>query len=964
MADLRIRLLGVPQIEVEGAGFAVDTRKAVALLAYLAVTRQPQGRDTLAALLWPDYDGDSARSSLRRTLSALRKALGDRWLSPGRDSISLDATGAWLDVSAFREGIEAPHAHGHAPEQTCDACAEALEKAVALYRDDFMAGFNLRDSPEYEDWQSYQAQELRRRLDLALERLVALLSARGELEGAIGHARRRLALDALNEAAHVALIELYALAGDRTAALRQYRECVRVLEEELGVPPLPETTRLYESIFAGEVAPRPTAVANVSPITSQGVELRSGPSAWPLVGRAPELSTLQQAYESASSNGRLVVVEGEAGIGKTRLVAELIGRVQAGGASVLSAQCYEGESVLAFGPVAALLRAALALPGASERLSGVSRYELAEASRILPELAHGGSEEVRPALDSPAAQERFLGGVASVLAVAVSGDESGVLLVEDVHWADEATLDLLTYLARRAEGRRLLLVLTWRTEEVPARHRLRRLLAERDRAGAATHVQLQRLDVGPVRELVASALPGFDASAGLAARLYEETEGLPLFLTQYLAAVEVSSGQVEDALPVPGGIRDLLLTRLAQAGPAEQQVLGAAAVIGRSFDFDVLHTASGRSEEEAIAALESLEALGFIRSLDAVGAEDGGPAYDFSHDKMRELVYEQTSLARRRLLHRRVAEAYSRAPAARQSQVASRVAHHYRLAGQEQDASAYFYLAAQRSRSLGANVEALSHLQAALDAGHADTSLIHEEMGDVLTLTGAYGAAQSSYQTAAALAVEARLPAIEHKIGALYLRLGSWALAEQHLRASLEEAGGDAASRVLADLALALHRQARYEEARTLIDDAAARAGATHDDLALAQAHNIAGVMANFREDHDDALEHLRRSLAIAERLDDPGARIASLNNLALVMRSKDELGPAQDLTSAAIELCVRQGDRHREAALRNNLADLLRAAGRDDEAMVCLKDAVAIFAEIGADMGSLEPEVWKLIDW
>ena len=963
MADLRIRLLGVPQIEVEGATFTVDTRKAVALLAYLAMTGVPQGRDTLAALLWPDYDGESARSSLRRTLSALRKALADRWLSPGRDSISLDTTGVWLDVSAFREDIEAQQAHGHAPDQPCAACTETLEGAAALYRDDFMAGFTLRDSPEYEDWQSFQAQELRRRLDLALDRLVTLLSARGELERAIRHARRRLALDALNEAAHVALIELYALAGDRTAALRQYRECVRVLDEELGVPPLPETTRLYESIFAGDVTPRPASLVTSARTAAPASEPRSGPSSWPLVGRAPELSTLLQAYERASDNGRLVVIEGEAGIGKTRLAGEFLSRVQTSGSAILATQCYDGEAGLAFGPVASLLRSALALPDVPQRLESLSRWELAEASRILPGAAPAGAEDARPALDSPAAQERFLGGVAAVLATALSGARPGVLLVEDVQWADEASLDLLTYLARRGDGRQVVVILTWRTEEVPARHRLRRLLVERERANAATHVQLQRLEAGPVRELVASVVPGVDASARLATRLFEETEGLPLFLTQYLAAVEASADEVGDALPVPGGIRDLLLSRLAQAGPAEQQVLGAAAVIGRSFDFDVLHTASGRSEEEAIAALESLEALGFIRSLDTGGADDAGPMYDFSHDKMRELVYEQTSLARRRLLHRRVAEAYSRAPATRQPLVASRVAHHYRLAGQEQEASTYFYLAAQRSRSLGANVEALSHLQAALDAGHADASLIHEERADVLTLTGAYGAAQSSYQTAAALAVESRLPVIEHKIGALYLRLGSWLLAERHLRASLEEADGGGGSRVLADLALALHRQTRFEEARELIDEAASRAEATHDD-ALAQAHNIAGVMANFREDPEDALEHLGRSLAIAERLDDPGARIASLNNLALVMRSKDELGPAEDLTRAAIELCVRQGDRHREAALRNNLADLLRAAGRDEEAMVCLKDAVAIFAEIGADMGSLEPEVWKLIDW
>ncbi len=219
MARLTISLLGPPRIEVDGEPIAVDTRKAIALLAYLAVTGERKSRETLAALLWPEHDSEHARAALRRTLSALSKALGGDFLDVERAAVALDPSDAWLDVTEFR---------GHLTGSR-DA------DAVALYRGDFLAGFGLRDSVEFEDWQFFEAETLKRELAGALERLAGERGAEGQFDGAIELARRWLALDPLQEPAHRLLMELYARSDQRSAALRQYRDCVRVLDGELGV---------------------------------------------------------------------------------------------------------------------------------------------------------------------------------------------------------------------------------------------------------------------------------------------------------------------------------------------------------------------------------------------------------------------------------------------------------------------------------------------------------------------------------------------------------------------------------------------------------------------------------------------------------------------------------------------------------------------------------------------------------
>jgi DNA-binding SARP family transcriptional activator/predicted ATPase len=262
MPRLSIRLLGTPRLERDGQPVSVDTRKATALLAYVAVTKERYQRDALVLMLWPELDRSRGLTALRRTLYALRKATGDGFLEVDRESVGLDRSAdIWLDVEQFQRHLNDCLAHGHAGSEVCSACITPLEAAVALYRGDFLAGFGLRDSLNFDDWQYFHSDTLRQDFAGALERLVRCYVAQGDIEAAIDSTRIWLELDRLNEDAHHCLIELYARSGRRNAALRQYQECVRLLKDELGAPPQPETTALYEAILEGRAPGAPTPAA-------------------------------------------------------------------------------------------------------------------------------------------------------------------------------------------------------------------------------------------------------------------------------------------------------------------------------------------------------------------------------------------------------------------------------------------------------------------------------------------------------------------------------------------------------------------------------------------------------------------------------------------------------------------------------------------------------------------------------
>ena len=942
-AALEIRVLGPLEVHVDGEPLRVDTRKATAILALLAVERRPYARDELATMLWPESDDEAARSALRRTLSVLRSALGDRWLRVDRATVALAAHGAgvWVDLAALEDWA------------TADDPA-ALDAAATLARGPFLAGFSLRDSPDFDDWQATQSVAVERRVVGVLERLAAAAEAAGDPAAAIAAATRLVDLDPLDEPARRRLMAVLAHAGDRAAAIRQYRETIAVLERELGVVPLAETTELYEAIRDGRL--RPPVAPAVAPAPNVAPAPTGLPARLPMLGRAADLHALREALGSSSPDGRVASVTGEAGIGKSRLVETIASTAASEGAGVLTARAFPAEGSIAYAPIVELLRAGFARSGAAGRLAALAPATLAEVERLvpLPDGATAGVAAAGPA-DPPAARARLLEAIATVLEAIVRGPVPGIVSVEDLQWADDASREALLYLARRLTGRPLLLLLTWRPEDLET--------GTRAFAGAvqalpdATTVLLERLDDAVVGELVEAAATAGMPPWGVAA-LAAESEGLPLYVVEALRA---GPGVGDDA--PSRGVRELLRGRLASLGETAGQVLAAGAVIGRSFDFGTVRGVSGRSEDETVTALEELVRRGIVREV----ARGGEPAFDFGHARLRDAAYEEIGLARRRLLHRRVAEILRAEPVGRDDPGRlAQVAGHELAAGRDAAAAEAYREAGLRAQGVYANREALDHFGAALALGHPDGAGLQVAIGEVRAVLGDYAGAVAALEAAAGLVPDARLPEIELRLGRVHARRGDVVTAASHLDAAL--AGVDPRVRppALVERGAVALRAGDLALAASLAGAALQAAAGVDDTRTEGAANRLLGLVALRRGELDAARVALRRALAGAGDGEgvEPGASIAAHNGLALVEAAAGDRDSAIALLEEALADCRRTGETHLEAAVENNLADQLHAAGRPEEAMVHLKRAVTLFADVGGRPGEFEPEIWKLVTW
>jgi len=946
---LRLALLGPAVVETGDAVATFDTRKATALLALLAATGGEQSRDRLAGLFWPDAPDSRARSSLRRTLSVTSSAVGAA-LVVSRTSVALDRALTWCDLWEFER-------------LTGLGDLNSLSDAADLYRDDFLSGFVLRNCAEFEDWQRFVAEDLRRRFGAVLAGLVAARIAGGELETALQDARRWLALDPLHEPAHQTLMRLYAWTDQRASALRQYRSCVRILERELGVTPLSETTALYQDIRAARLPPPssgPERTVASGPVGSAPIGARPVADAPALLGQDAVMAELQAAVESVGPDGRVVGLQGAAGSGKTRIVEELRLRLSNRGGTVIMARCHEGEAGLALGIVTELLRGALvARPGLASRLEP---YELAELSRLVPAVGQGTGEAAVSPLDTPGAQVRFYRAVGTALASALAGPATGIAVVEDLQWADDASARLLAFLIRRLEDLPILFLFTWQSDSGPPAA-LNGVLADLAQDGWASFVTPRALGVGEIAELLGSSgVTGVEPADILA-----ETQGLALLVTAYVEALRNSGGAGDGrAWTLPTSARQLLATRVSTASETTIQVLAAAAVLGGRADADLLRSTSGRGEAEVADAIDEAVRRGLLVEQSDASSRD--PAYDFPYTALRRSVYDTIGSARRRLLHGRAADALARRSERDLSSTApAAVAAHLRQAGRGDEAFEWSWRAAMRAQALYAHAEALIHLRTALELGHGDPEGdVRGAIGASLIALGRYDEALLELERSAAVhdADDPALAGIEHRLAEIHHRLGDWTAAAAHLDAALDLAANDPVlrARIEADLAFVTYRRGDAS-ARKLANTALRQAKVAGSPSALAHAFNVVGVLEGAAGERKKAEASLRSSLEEAHRLEDTGPMVAALNNLARLLAESGRLEEALTTAEEALRLGTERGDVHRLAALHSNLADLLHAAGDDAAALTHLKTAAGLFAAIAVG-GEQRPRIWTLVEW
>jgi len=755
MTNVEIQCLGRFEVKVDGRSVPATAwrhRKAAGLVKLLALASGNRlHREQVIESLWPHLSPDAGDRNLHKAIHLARKEIGD----PAAITLSSQEVGLGdvvaVDVERFES--EAGRALGAADPGSCASVASQYTG-------------ELLPEDRYEEW----TQPTRERLHILYAALLRCAERWSDL----------LEIEPLDEEAHRALIRAYAEAGNRAAALRQFARLKGLLGKELGLRPAPESVALYEEIARGPAAVAPVAFAA------------------PMVGRERELASAMEALRHLDAGrGGGLLVSGEAGIGKTRLCDALLAEASAAGRTTLRGATRVEEGALPYAPVAeAVDRLLLERPDLAALLSEGAQIEIARLTAASP--------APMTEADPGTVRRRLFSAVAQLLSAAAH-ERGAVVLLEDLHAADEATVQLAHYLVRAARFQPLLVVLSYRAESIsPALAQVRAsLLVE----GVTLEIAL-----GPLaRDAAASIVEqvhGDVPPVGAIDAIWGKAEGNPFFIQELASAIEA-----DGTIVVPERLYDILQARLLGLDAGLRAALERAAIVGEEFSADEFEAISELDELAAFDALDQGLATGFI-----VESSDG---YRFAHSLLREALIYPLPAHRRAQLHRSAAEALSAAGAP-----PGRVAHHLLEGGRAVEAVPWLERAAASAAAVAAYADALALTERALQhAGGGDRTRLLALRADLLFAVGDPTAPIAYGEAIAAAKGRARV-SLRIRQSRAYLAAGDAAAAQAALNGVEATTLRDRASLLLARGLVAWHdedladAQTAAEEARRLASDA------------------------------------------------------------------------------------------------------------------------------------------------
>jgi DNA-binding SARP family transcriptional activator len=929
MGQLRLAVLGPPEVFYDGGRLSFALRKAQALLLYLAVQGGLHPRSKLAAFLWPDSEPTDARKNLRNTLALLRSLLVDAaaqhtHLLSERDLLGLDPHAPLeLDLDVVQQAWEVVQGLSTVPtEQQRTVLVVQVQQALALVRGPFLDGFWLGEEAPFDAWVQVQQQQWQVRVQLLCERLSSWQEAAGEWEAAKATLLRWLALDPLAEEAYRRLMRVHLAQGDARAALQVYATCRARLAEGLQLAPAPETVALAERIRA-TAAPRPGGSASPpAPAEPQP----PGELVAPLVGRAAVFSQLvERWWQVRGGQPQAVLVVGEAGIGKTRLAREFVAWARAQGADVLSGQALEMGGRLPYQPLVEALRPRLEAENAPEDL--LDDLWLAELARLLPELRVRYPDLPAPTQDELTAKLRLFEAVARLLD-ALAQRAPLVLLMDDLHWMDGASLDLLRYLGHDwiRQRSRVLLLGTVRSEGLELNASLAAGLSDLGRDLLVSQISLQPLSQSETIQLLeavagahetgtAAPSPAVAAPAsawerplvGLGDVLFAHTGGQPLYLLETLKllwerewlvprlgadgvfrlelAEELEAVVVQErsqGVLLPPSVRTLILARLAPLSQAAHQLVQVSAVLATAASAQRLWQLAELEVQAGLEALEEAIKRGILHEEEA-GV--GRPAsYRFAHDLIREVVYSELGAVRRQVLHQRAL-----ARLQTEGAPAAELAYHARAAGQPRQAYGYSVQAGMEAVAVFAVADAIGHYEQArallqehqrlqTELGAPEVEHLYVHLGQAYTLQQAWQQAEQAYEELVSYARQQSLP------GLISMTLNRLAI-------------------------LTVQQSKDRPRVQALLEEAWRMAQTSHDQRALAETEwNLAQIIAIVWYAPSSALAHGEQALSLARASHEKELEARSLSSLGVIHILRGDFEQAMPYLEASLGLYVALG--------------------------------------------------------
>ena len=958
-ASLQIRLLGTPEVSLDGAPLAgLSSAKALALLFYLAVSDRPHTRAALAALLWGDLPDSAARNNLRKALHYLRTHL-EGYLAIERDSVALSPDAdCWVDVTEFDAALQ-------------DDTESSLRRAVELYRGDLLEGFYVRDALDFESWWLSERARLRELMLHSLHGLAERRATLGDLDGAIAFTRRFLDLEPWREEAHRRLMGWLALNGQRGAALAQFEACRQVLKEELAVEPAAKTIALYEQIRDGElehvpgarlspplVAPRVPAFLDQERSQDQGVEQ---PTSLPLtgepfVGREPELARLEAFLRSAlAAETKIVFVRGEAGWGKTSLLSAFSHRAQEihpdliVSTGVCSTYTGRGDPYLPFREIVRNLSVDIETRWAA---GAITHQHALRLWKFLPRVVEGLVQHGRDLVDSFVPGEVLLQRAAAHQALdrglldrlwdlvlrGHSGEESRgldqkrifeeytellrslaerqplLLILDDLHWADASSVNLLFYLARRLASSPILILGAYRPEDVSVglggeQHPLVGPLDEFKRSFGDVWVTLGQAEAIGGRQAgrtFVDALLDLEPNRlgeSFRRQLAHNTKGHPLFTVEILRDMQARGHLFRDEGgfwvespnttwdTLPGRVEGVIEKRIHRLSREAREALVMASVQGENFTAEVVARARSVDDQDMVRVFSS-DLAKRHRLVQARGMRQVGALrlsrYRFRHNLFQRYLYQSLDPAERAYLHEAVGNALETLCQEQTDEIAVHLARHFQEAGVPAKAVRYLKQAGDSASRIYAHTEAIAlygqAIQLAQDTGQSGQELtsLYTRLGRILELDSQFDRALDTYAA----------------MGGLARQRGDRGMELTSLMAQI----------AIHSVPTAVHDPERARDLAQQALDLAAERGDRAAEAKICWSLSLANYYTNRLP---DAIRCGERSLALARELDLVEQRAQTLNDLGgQIYLFSGHIGQAREALHEASQLWRELGNR------------------------------------------------------
>jgi DNA-binding SARP family transcriptional activator len=971
---LKIQLFGQSHIWIDDREIKINRRKSRAVVYYLAASQQPVQRQLLIELFWLDLARKKAQQTLRTTLHGLRKSLGE-YIEVNETSVHLNRA-VQVDVRSFEEIMNHP-----------DIEPSRLRSGLDLFQGDFLQDFYLPDSAAFEDWVTIEREVYRRMAKRGFHSLSKFFESQQNYSAALDAIDRALQIDPLQEDLQREAIRLIYLAGDRPGAIRRYDQLRKLLDEEMGVPPMVETRALYDAILLDKLShpapvPGPSQDRSVlaSPNRMEQPSIHPAFETLPFIGRQEEL----QMLGNMSLRGNLLLIEGDPGVGKTRLADEFK-KIHPG--LVLAGTARELEQNLPYQPFIEAFRKLTRMPQWvqwSKELQAITpEIWLSEAGRLVPDFNFPQPASISLSVsgsagDPPTGESRLWEGIFQLLQ-GLAGLTSIILFIDDLHWADKSTLGLLGYLLRQfsapisgpASGPvsgppTINFIATARTESNNLPYAA--FLQTTQREEMLDRLNLNRLSAEEVDQL-SNALTK-EPTLSFSEWLMKNSEGIPYILLELVryahqhkilvelppesdkAVFLVDQSALSTAPVVPQTVYNLIKSRLDQLSEPAWRILSAAVAAGREFDFEIVARAAALSETAALNVIDELLSTHILQPL-------GDGRFRFNHPLTMEVVYREVGDLRHRIQHRRIAEAMESVFSRSQLEgMAGVLAFHFAETSDPQRAAPYAILAGGQANRLSAWDEAAHFYQQALKGLEGAKRVpVLMALGETSFQTGEISQAANAFHEALLLAQGERdQDAIDQaRLDLAQVYLINARFEDSIALVRLVRSEGSPANAIRAELnwgtALSLQGEDLEEAEKHLL-----AAGTMCDRTSKENCEDLArikfelGSLAAQQGSLKKAISLYQESLKIASEHDSENnlmRRILANNNIAYhMLLDGDER--AQGYAQAGLKLSQEKGMLGQQPFLYSTLGEIALAADKLDTAEDFFTKGLKLAQQIG----------------